>query len=163
MRELVDQLISDPDMLPSEAAETISISRITSREKDRKASDIMESIITIQATSTAQEAARLLVETGCPILAVINARNELVGVVSNWDITKAASRGPLDKSTLEQVMTKAVISAKPGDAILDLVRKLEYYEISAMPIVEGKKVQGMISTDILARRSLYRLLQSRGN
>jgi hypothetical protein len=29
-----------------------------------------------------------------------------------------------------------------------------------MPIVEGKKVLGMISTDILASRSLYRLLQT---
>ena len=162
MRELIDQLISDPDMLPWEAAESISISRITSKEKDRKASDIMESIITIQASSTAQEAARLLVETGCPLLAVINDSDELVGVVANWDITKAASRGPLDKATLEQVMTRAVISAKPDDAILDLVRKLEYYEISAMPVTEGKKVKGMINTDILARRSLYRLLQSQG-
>jgi glutamate dehydrogenase/leucine dehydrogenase/CBS domain-containing protein len=160
MRELIDRLVSDPDMLPSEAAESISISRITSREKDRKASDIMESIITIQSTSTAQEAARLFVETGCPILAVINSRNELVGVVSNWDITKAASRGPIEKATIEQVMTRSVITAKSDDAILDLVRKLEYYEISAMPVTEGKKVQGMVSTDILARRSLYRLLQS---
>lgn len=160
MHELVDLLISDPDMLPCEAAESISISRITSKEKDRKASDIMESIITIQATSTLQEAARLFVETGCPILAVINSRNELVGVVSNWDITKAASRGPIEKTTLEQAMTRQVISAKPDDPILDLVRKLEYYEISAMPVTEGKKVRGMVSTDILARRSLYRLLQS---
>jgi glutamate dehydrogenase (NAD(P)+) len=161
MHELIDLLISDPDMLPFEAAESISISRITSKEKDRKASDIMESIITIQATSTMQEAARLFVETGCPILAVINARNDLVGVVSNWDITKAASRGPIDKTTLEQSMTRQVITAKPDDPILDLVRKLEYYEISAMPITEGKKVRGMVSTDILARRSLYRLLQTR--
>jgi glutamate dehydrogenase/leucine dehydrogenase/CBS domain-containing protein len=161
MHELIDILISDPDMLPSEAAENISISRITSKEKDRKASDIMESIITIQATSTLQEAARLFVETGCPILAVINSRNELVGVVSNWDITKAASRGPIEKTILEQAMTKQVMSAKPDDPILDLVRKLEYYEISAMPVIEGKKVKGMVSTDILARRSLYRLLQSR--
>ena len=99
MHELIDKLLSDPDILPCEAAQSISISRITSREKDRTASDIMESIITIQATSTAQEAARLLVETGCPILAVINSRNELVGVVSNWDITKAASRSPLEKVT----------------------------------------------------------------
>jgi glutamate dehydrogenase/leucine dehydrogenase/CBS domain-containing protein len=160
MHELVDLLISDPDLLPCEAAEHISISRITSREKDRTASDIMESIITIQATSTMQEAARLFVETGCPILAVINARNDIVGVVSNWDITKAASRGPIEKATLEQSMTREVISAKPDDSILELVRKLEYYEISAMPVVESKKVHGMVSTDILARRSLYRLLQS---
>jgi CBS domain-containing protein len=161
MHELIDLLISDPDLLPCEAAESISISRIASKEKDRKASDIMESIITIQSTSTLQEAARLFVETGCPILAVINTHNDLVGVVSNWDITRAASRGPIDKTILEQAMTAQVISAKPADPILDLVRKLEYYEISAMPVTEGKKVLGMVSTDILARRSLYRLLQSR--
>lgn len=161
MHELIDLLVSDPDILPYEAAESISIGRITSKEKDRKASDIMESIITIQATGTLQEAARLFVETGCPILAVINPKNELVGVVSNWDITKAASRGSIEKTTLEQAMTRQVISAKPDDLILDLVRKLEYYEISAMPITEGKKVKGMVSTDILARRSLYRLLQNR--
>ncbi len=162
MRELVDCLLSDPDTLPCDAAESISISRITSREKDRKASDIMESIITLQATDTVQEAAKLLVETGCPILAVINPHNDLVGVISNWDITKAASRGPLEKATIDQVMTRSVIWAKPDDSILDLVRKLEYYEISAMPVVEEKKVKGMVSTDILARRSLYRLLQSQG-
>jgi glutamate dehydrogenase/leucine dehydrogenase/CBS domain-containing protein len=160
MRELVDRLVTDPDMLPCEAAENISINRITSREKDRKASDIMESIITIQESSTAQEAAKLLVETGCPILAVINSKNDLVGVISNWDITKAASRGPIEKITIDQVMTQPVICAKLDDQILDLVRKLEYHEISAMPVIDGKKVQGMVSTDILARRSLYRLLQS---
>ena len=161
MRELIDLLISDPDLLPCEAAEKISISRITSREKDRKAVDIMESIITVQASSTMQAAARLFVETGCPILAVINERDEMVGILSNWDITRAASRGPIDKITIDQVMTRQVISAKPDDLILDLVRRLEYYEISAMPVIQGKKVLGMVSTDILARRSLYRLLQTR--
>jgi hypothetical protein len=30
-----------------------------------------------------------------------------------------------------------------------------------MPVTEDKKVLGMVSTDILARRSLYRLLQAR--
>jgi predicted transcriptional regulator len=117
------------------------------REKDRKASDIR--IHHDPATSSVQEAARLFVETGCPILAVINSRNDMVGIISNWDITKAASRGPLDKTSIDQIMTRSVISAKPDDAILELVRKLEYYEISAMPVTEGKK-SGMVSTDILA-------------
>ena len=161
MHELIDLLISDPDLLPCEAAEKISISRITSREKDRTAADIMESIITIQSNHTLQEAARLFVETGCPIVAIINPRDEMVGILSNWDITKAASRGSIEKITVDQAMTRQVIAAKPEDPILDLVRKLEYYEISAMPIIQGKKVLGMVSTDVLARRSLYRLLQTR--
>jgi len=160
MHELIDLLITDPDLLPCEAAESISISRITLKEKNRKAIDIMESIITIQSTCTLQETAKLFVETGCPILAVVNNKNELEGVVTNWDITKAASKGPIEKTTLEHAMTRQVISAKPNDSILDLVRKLEYFEISAMPVIEGKHVLGMISTDLLAMRSLYRLLQS---
>jgi glutamate dehydrogenase/leucine dehydrogenase/CBS domain-containing protein len=160
MHELIDLLISDPDLLPCEAAEQISISRITSREKVRTAADIMESIITIQSNKTLQEAARLFVETGCPILAVINMRDEMVGILSNWDITRAASRGSIEKITVDHAMTRQVISAKPDDPILDLVRKLEYYEISALPIIQGKKVMGVISTDVLARRSLYRLLQT---
>ena len=160
MRELVDLLISDADMLPHEAAERISISRITSREKVRTAANIMESIVTIQITGSVQEASRLLVETGCPILAVVNEQEELEGVITTWDIAKAASRGPIENDQLENIMTKQVISAKPDDSILDIVRKLEYHEISAMPVVDGNKVRGMVGTDILSRRSLYRLLQT---
>jgi glutamate dehydrogenase/leucine dehydrogenase/predicted transcriptional regulator len=160
MRELVDSLISDADMLPHEAAERISIQRITSREKVRTAANIMETIVTIQTTGLVQEAARLLVETGCPLLVVVTPQEELAGVITTWDITKAASRGPIENATLEQVMTRSVITAKPDDSILDVVRKLEYYEISAMPVVENNRVKGIISTDILSRRSLFRLLQN---
>ena len=161
MRELIDLLISDPDMLPSEAAEQISIRRITTREKVRTAANIMESIVTIHVRGSLQEASRLLIDTGCPILAVVNDQEELVGVITTWDVARAASHGSLENIELESIMTKQVITAKPEDSILDLVRKLEYYEISAMPVISEGKVRGMVSTDILARRSLYRLLQSR--
>ena len=160
MRELVDLLISDADMLPHEAAERISIRRITSREKVRTAANIMETIITIKTTESVQEASRLLVEIGCPILAVVNEHGELAGVITTWDIAKAASKGLLENEQLENIMTRQVITVTPENSILDIVRKLEYYEISAMPVVEGNKVRGMVSTDILSRRSLYRLLQT---
>ena len=81
-------------------------------------------------------------------------------MISNWDITKAASRGPIENAKLDEIMTRQVISASPTDKILDIVRKLEHYEISAMPVLDNGKVIGMVGTDILARRSLYRLLQS---
>jgi glutamate dehydrogenase (NAD(P)+) len=160
MRELVDLLVTDADMLPQDAAETISIRRIASREKVRTAANIMESIVTIPISGTLQEAARLLIETGCPVLAVVNEQDELTGVITTWDIAKAASQGPLDNAQLEDIMTRQVITAKPEDTILDVVRKLEYHEISAMPVISEGKVRGMVSTDILSRRSLYRLLQT---
>jgi CBS domain-containing protein len=110
--------------------------------------------------STVKQAASALVQGSSPILAVVNPESELVGVVTGWDITRATSIGSPDNLPLENVMTREVISADPQDGILDVIRKLEHHEISAMPVVSGKAVLGMVSSDLLARRSLLRLLQS---
>ncbi|MCP3898438.1 MAG: CBS domain-containing protein, partial [Desulfobacteraceae bacterium] len=61
---------------------------------------------------------------------------------------------------LTTVMTADVITIEPNCTIIDCIRRLERFEISAMPVVEDDKVVGVISGDILARRTLYRLLQA---
>lgn len=161
MRELIDLLVSDHDMLPCEAAERISIRRIYSRESDRTVVDIMDPIPTISAGSTVQEAAALLVGSNSTILAVINGNNELVGVVTEWDITRATAQDAPNDTRLSQIMTHEVITARTGDKYLDVIRKLEHHGISAMPVVgEDGPVLGKISASLLARRSLLRLLQS---
>lgn len=161
MRELVNLLVSDPDMLPSEAAEIISIQRITMREKARTAKDLMERIVTVPQTSTIRDAAQLLVETACPLLAVVDQDERLTGVVTDWDITCASANGLPWDTPISTIMTQEVITAVPQDTLLELVRKLEHYEVSAMPVVQENRVLGMISTDVLARRSLYPLLISK--
>jgi glutamate dehydrogenase/leucine dehydrogenase/CBS domain-containing protein len=160
MRELVDLLISDADMLPCEAAEHISVRRIAARESGRTAADLMEPIPTITLNASIHEAAAALVEAGRAILAVITLQGELTGVVTRWDITRAIAQGLSDDQPLEQIMTREVIAASPEDSILEMVRKLEHHDISAMPVVEQGAVLGMVSADLLARRSLLRLLQS---
>jgi glutamate dehydrogenase/leucine dehydrogenase/CBS domain-containing protein len=160
MRELIELLISDSDMLPREAAERISIRRIALQESDRKASDIMVGIPTISINCTVQEAAAMLVEANSPILAVVDLGGELAGVVTEWDITRATAMGSPENQPLKQIMNRQVISAAPSDSILEMIRKLEYHEISAMPVVEKGTVLGMVSAELLARRSLLRLLQS---
>jgi glutamate dehydrogenase (NAD(P)+) len=160
MRELVDLLIADPDLLPAEAAETITIRRIASRERDRRAAEIMVALPTIPALSTVRQAAERLVEAGSPILAVLDEKDVLTGVVTDWDITRASALGCPDDQPLEEIMTREVVSAAPGETIIDMIRKLERYEITAMPVVENGCVQGMVTADLLARKSLLRLLQS---
>jgi glutamate dehydrogenase/leucine dehydrogenase/CBS domain-containing protein len=162
MRELVDLLVSDPDLLPSEAAESISIRRITLREKARTAKDLMERLVTLPQSSSIREAAQLLVETACPLLAVLDKDEKLTGVVTDWDITCASADGLPWDSPISTIMTQEVITAAPQDTLLELVRKLEHHEVSAMPVIKEDKVLGMISTDGLSRRSLYPLLISQG-
>jgi CBS domain-containing protein len=110
-------------------------STLTFREKRRTAADIQERIITLPVTSSVREAASVLVEAGTPILAVINPKDELVGVVTDWDITRASSQGMPGETSIEKIMTREVVTASPTDTILELVRKLEHYEISALPVV----------------------------
>ena len=163
MHELVDLLVLDSDLLPCEAAEAISIQRIATSESDRRASDIMVPIPMIRLDKTVREAASLLVEQGSPILAVLSTTGELAGVVTEWDVTRATARGSPEDNPIEQIMTRKVIAASPSDTILDMIRKLEYHEISAMPVVDKGAVQGMVTADLLAKRSLLRLLQSQSS
>jgi glutamate dehydrogenase (NAD(P)+) len=160
MRELIDLLISDADMLPCEASERISVRRIAARERGRTAADLMESIPTITLNASIHEAATALVAAGQAMLAVVTPQGELAGVVTRWDMTRAVAQSMSDDRPLEQIMTREVIVASPRDSILEIVRKLEYHDISAMPVVEQGAVLGMVSTDLLAQRSLLRLLQS---
>jgi glutamate dehydrogenase (NAD(P)+) len=159
MRELVDLLVADADLLPCEAAERISIRRVARRESDRTAAEIMEPIPTITVDKSMRHAAALLVESNSPILAVVSAQGELEGVVTDWDITRAAARRKAEDEPLEQIMSREVIAAGPGDTILEMIRKLEHHEFSAMPVVEAGSVLGMVSADLIARRSLIRLVQ----
>src|SRR5207245_23301 len=159
MRELVDLLLADADMLPSEAAERISVRRIAARERDRTAADLLEPMPLIPLDASIREAATGLVEAGQPILAVVTPQGNLTGVVTRWDITRAIAQGLPEEQTLERIMTREVIAAAPGDSLLTIVRTLEHYDISAMPVVERGVVPGMLSADLLARRSLLRLLQ----
>jgi glutamate dehydrogenase (NAD(P)+) len=163
MSELVDLLVADPDLLPCEAAEQISVRRMAVREMDRCARDIMVPIQTITAEAAVGEAARKLLEVDGSLLAVVGTRGELRGVVTDWDINRAMAQGRAPGSLLAEIMSTEVISVGPGESILQVVRALETYEISAMPVVEAGTAIGLISSDLLARRSLLRLLQSQAD
>ncbi len=163
MQELIDRLVADADMLPCEAAEQIAVDRIASSESDRTVADVMRPIATIRQTQTVREAAELLIANKGDLLGVVSESGELVGVVTDWDITEASATGCGDDVPVSQIMTREVVAACPTESILDVVRKLEHHEISAMPVVTEDGVIGAINSDILAQRTLYRLLQAQGN
>jgi glutamate dehydrogenase (NAD(P)+) len=158
MIELVDLLSAHPDMLPCMAAERISLQRLTAKERERTAKDIMISIPTIDVKSTIQEAAGLMIEKNSGIIAVLS-ENKLVGVVTDWDITAAVASNSCDVN-LDKIMTKDVITAAPDFSIFDIVRELEQYQISAMPVVEQGIVLGMVNSDLITQRYILEYLQT---
>jgi glutamate dehydrogenase (NAD(P)+) len=160
MNELVDLLAGDADLLPSKAAERISLQRLTAKESARTAKDIMIAMKTIAITGSVQEAAALITDGLNNIIAVISSKGKLAGVVTAWDIAHAVSQGVCEELSLENIMTREVVSASPVDSLLDVVRELEQNQISAMPVVENGEVLGMINSDLLAQRYLLQYLES---
>jgi glutamate dehydrogenase (NAD(P)+) len=159
MRELVDLLLEDHDRLPCEAAERISIRRIAAGESERTAADVMDEITMTAASTPLQEVAAALVRCGCPLMAVVDASERLAGVVTEWDFVRATAAGTPSATPVESVMTRQVVTAAPGDSLLEVLRRLEHHGFSALPVVDGGRVLGVISSDLLATRSLTRLLQ----
>jgi glutamate dehydrogenase (NAD(P)+) len=158
MIELVDLLASNPDMLPCTAAERISIQRLTAKESEWTAEDIMITIPTIDVHRSIQDAAALMIEKNSGTVAVLS-EDKLVGVVTDWDITKATAEG-VGVVNLEEIMTKEVITVSPDFSILDIVRELEQYQISAMPVVQQGKVLGMVNSDLITQRYVLEYLQA---
>ena len=160
MKEQVDSLLADPDLLPVEAAEQISIRRIASSEAFRCVGDIMEPLQSIPPDRSVRDAAQILIADPHEMLAVVSPAGVLMGVVTDWDIAKASATACAADVPVAEIMSREVITARPDDNVIDVIRKLETYEISAMPVVKGEAVVGLVSTDILAHKTLYRLLQA---
>ncbi|CAG0945000.1 Catabolic NAD-specific glutamate dehydrogenase RocG [Anaerolineae bacterium] len=159
MVELVDGLIAEDDALPCQVAERISINRIVSRESHRVASEVMVEMATTQVGCSVQDAARTLVEKNTDILSVLASDGHVVGIVTDWDITQAASRGQIAGVQVDAVMTREIIHCGPQDTILEVVTKLEQHDISALPVLSSEgRLLGAITSNLLATRTLYRLL-----
>lgn len=159
MTELVDLLADDVDLLPCGAAEQISLRRLTAREGLRTAADIMIPIRTVRESSSLQEAAWQIVEGQINMIAVLSEEDKLMGIVTAWDVTRAAADGICDQIGLAEVVNRNVVIAAPEDKLIDVVRRLEQNRISAMPVVVDGKVLGMVNSDLLTHGTLLQMLQ----
>jgi uncharacterized protein (DUF39 family)/predicted transcriptional regulator len=115
----------------------------------KKGPRVME-IMGRQVISIAQEepirtAAQKLLKGETNHLPVVNAEGVLVGIVTTYDISKAVvnpAKGPLVKD----IMRKKVITTTADEPVDVAVRKLEKYNISALPVVDREyRVVGMLT------------------
>jgi len=124
------------------------------------------SVITVTPATPIKEAARLLVEHGISALPVLDARGELVGIVSEADLIKVEARpDPRSQATplapsagtaprmVSDVMTREVISVKAVTEVSQAVRTMLDAGIKRVPVLDGRRVIGVVS-----RRDLMRVI-----
>lgn len=121
-------------------------------------------VITVTKGDSVRSAVEKLKEHHIRQLPVVEG-NEVIGIVTDRDLRQASSlarlladKGPereklegfLDRTKVEEVMTREVITVTPTDTIEDVAKILYDYKIGGVPVVEGRELVGIItSADIL--------------
>jgi glutamate dehydrogenase (NAD(P)+) len=161
MVELITLLAANPAMLPSQAAERVSLRRLTEREKIRTARDIMMPVASVKFDAPIQEAAAKIVEGDVNLAVVLGPDDKLAGVITAWDLTQAIARATsLADMRVDHLMVRKSISVAPHHTVLQVLNQLEEHRVSAVPVVEDGRVLGMINADLLAHWYLPHLLKS---
>jgi CBS domain-containing protein len=127
--------------------------------------------------TTIEEAARIMLDEGIGCLPVVSADGEMVGIVTELDLTgarpwlslrawseAAEEAGPaaldlerLRATPVEEVMTRRVVTATPGEALSAVVDRMMEANLHHVPVVENGVPVGVLARHdllgFLARRS----------
>lgn len=109
-------------------------------------------VVTVGPGDTIERAAALMKEHRIHHLPVVSGK-ELAGIVTDADIRNAAvgGPGPAGGRTVGEIMTRDPVTVGPWDTVEDALLVLHRRRFGALPVVEGKKLVGIISkTDVLA-------------
>ena len=125
--------------------------------------DLMTSQVIVAHTSHSfTQICRLFFELDIHHLPVLNDQNELIGIISSNDALKVFSfRVPqMDLITEERLnatfnvsdlMTPKPISVDPNTSILQAAKLFDEHNIQSLPVVEGGKMVGILTTKDLIR------------
>ena len=152
--------ISHGEFFLSQASENLPSDSVSRPMKQTRGTPMVKEIMarnvmTIHKNASVYEAAKKIMDVSFNHLPVVTENNNLVGIVTAWDISKAVAQNTFD--LVENIMTRKVITAMDSEQVTIAARRLEQHKVSAMPVVdEQNRVIGIITSDdismLFARR-----------
>ncbi|MBI2477283.1 MAG: CBS domain-containing protein, partial [Planctomycetia bacterium] len=104
------------------------------------------SILSIEPTATMADAVEKMVAHRCGCL-VVTRGETMVGIISERDVLRAIAgvAKTLDKISVEERMTKDVITGTPNQNINDTMGLMTKNHVRHLPVLDGGKLAGLIS------------------
>ncbi|MDP4143023.1 MAG: CBS domain-containing protein [Bacillota bacterium] len=112
-------------------------------------SNIMKhSFVTVNEDDTIAKALRIITRERVNGAPVVNSENDLMGMIVKADLYRfLVEEGHYDTYPVNAVMAKRVITARPDEDLLEVTEKLRQNDIMAAPVVQNRKVVGVISLE----------------
>ena len=104
-------------------------------------------VVTVRPSATLVEAAQVLAKHRIGALVVTDDHDQLSGIISERDLTKAISQyltGLFDRHVAD-VMTSIVVTCRPDDSIAEVLYLMQTNQVRHLPILESKNLVGIIS------------------
>ena len=118
-------------------------------------------VAVLSPQSTAAEALGLCRERRIRHLPVLE-EERLVGIVSDRDLRSAAPAlgdpgraSALEELRIQDVMTREVVTAHPGDPIEEAANRMRERRIGCLPVVEGGDLVGIITSSDVMEALVY--------
>lgn len=125
--------------------------------------DVMKTdFVTIDGIATIADALKLMKTSKTSVL-IVNKRNadDEYGMINSGDIARhvlAKDRAP-ERVNVYEIMSKPVISVHPDMDIRYCSRLFATYNLVRAPVLENKRVIGMVSPNALVLDGLYNAFQ----
>ncbi len=154
-REIAEELklqIINKEFYLSEAVEPLNSTSVPKpmKAKAKLIGDIISrKPILANMNISLQEASNILISNNINHLPIVDENNNLMGIITSWDIAKAVAQ---NKHSLSEIMTKDIIVSTVDEPIDVLARKMSIYNISGVPIIDSnKKVVGIVTSEDLSK------------
>ena len=127
--------------------------------------DVMSRVlITMTRDQTIDEADHEMLMAEIRHIPVVNARGQLVGLVSDRDIARAFSKLGRSSVHIASVMTEDVITAGESMSIADAIELMLERKIGCLPVIgDGGELAGIITETDCLRVALSCLREFRGS
>jgi CBS domain-containing protein len=100
----------------------------------------------IAPTAMVFDAIALMADKNIGALPVVD-HGQLIGIISERDYTrKVILKGKSSKETrVEEIMTRDLVTANPGDRVMECMRVMTEKRVRHLPVMEGTKMTGVLS------------------
>lgn len=118
-----------------------SLEKITAKEI------MTHELLSVEPSILVQDAVQLMDKHNIGALAVLSPIQDLLGIFTERDLLRRVVAKKLDpaKTKIEQVMTPKVMVAQAADNAMDLVEVMFREKFRHLPVVDGRKIVGIIS------------------
>ena len=105
---------------------------------------------TIPAESSLAAAGKIMSENDCGVLPVVDARNQVIGVLTDRDVCLAlASKNRLaSEVSVHETMSPRVFACGPDDEVQTALETMQYRLVRRLPVLDDeRRLVGILSID----------------